>query len=111
MKQHVATRCKPSTQEFRRSVELFISPFFGNQRVRPVQPADVAELHGSMAHIPYQAIRTLLVFSKVMNLSETWGMRDRRTNPCEDIECYPGHKREQFLAGKELQRLYSATLA
>jgi integrase len=106
--QHVATRCKPSTQgEYRRSVELFINPFFGNQRVRSVQPADVAELVGSMAHIPYQANRTLGVLSKMMNLAETWGMRDRHTNPCELIERYPEHKRERFLSGKELQRLGS----
>jgi integrase len=106
LKQHVATRCKPSTQgEYRRSVELFIDPFFGNQRVRSVQPADVAELHGSMAHIPYQANRTLGVLSKMMNLAETWGMRDRHTNPCELIERYPEHNRERFLSGKELQQL------
>jgi hypothetical protein len=108
LKQHVATRCKPSTQaEYRRSVELFIDPFFGNQRVRSVQPVDIAELHGSMARIPYQANRTLGVLSKIMNIAETWGLRDRHTNPCELIERYPEHKRERFLSGKELQRLGS----
>jgi integrase len=108
LKEHVAARCKPSTRrEYRRSVELFIDPFFGNRRVRSVQPADIAELHGSMAHIPYQANRTLGVLCKMMNLAETWGMRDRHTNPCEDIERYPEHKRERFLSGNELQRLGS----
>jgi integrase len=106
LKEHVAPRCKPSTQrEYRRSVELFITPFFGNQQVRSVQSADVAELHGSMAHIPYQANRTLGVFSKMMNLAETWGMRDRHTNPCENITRYPERKRERFLDAAELQRL------
>ncbi len=53
LQQHVAARCKPSTRrEYRRSVELFIDPFFGNQRVHSVQPADTAQLHSSMAHIP-----------------------------------------------------------
>ena len=60
-----------------------------------------------MAHIPYQANRTLGVLSKMMNFAETWGMRDRHTNPCELIERYPEHKRERFLSGKELQRLGS----
>ncbi len=106
--QHVAARCKPSTRrEYRRSVELFIDPFFGNQRVRSVQPADIAQLHGSMAHIPYQANRTLGVLCKMMNLAKTWGMRDRHTNPCEDIELYPERKRERFLSDTELQRLGS----
>jgi integrase len=58
-----------------------------------------------MAHIPYQSNRTLGVLSKMMNLAEIWGMRDRHTNPCELIERYPEHKRERFLSGKELQRL------
>ena len=109
LNQHVKVRCKPTTQgEYRRSVELFIDPFFGNQRVRSVRAADVAELHGSLSHIPYQANRTLGVLSKMMNLAETWGMRDRHSNPCEDIERYPERKRERFLSGKELQRLGGA---
>jgi len=39
-----------------------------------------------------------------MNLAETWGIRDKHTNPCEDIERYPERKRERFLSPKELQR-------
>jgi site-specific recombinase XerD len=107
--QYVPVRCKPSTQaEYRRSVELFLDPFFAKQRVRSVTAADVAELHGSLSHIPYQANRTLGVLSKMMNLAETWGIRDKHTNPCEDIERYPEPKRERFLSPKELQRLGQA---
>lgn len=106
LKEHVAVRCKPSTQaEYKRCVELFINPFFGKQRARSVSTADVAELHGAHAHIPYQANRTLGVLSKMMNLAETWSIRDKHTNPCEDIERYPEHKRERFLSAKELKRL------
>lgn len=109
LKQHVTVRCKPTTQsEYRRCVELFIEPFFGKQRVRSVTTADVAELHGSLSRIPYQANRVLGVLSKMMKLSETWGIRDRHTNPCEDVEKYPEYKRERFLSGAELQRLGGA---
>src|SRR5947208_3042947 len=74
LKEHVAVRCKPTTQsEYRRSVELFIDRFFGKQRILSVTTADVAELHGSLSHIPYQANRTLGVLSKMMNLAEIWG--------------------------------------
>ena len=76
------------------SVELFLDPFFAKQRVRSVTTADVAELHGSLSHIPYQANRTLGVLSKMMNLAETWGIRDKHTNPCEDVERYRERKRE-----------------
>ena len=110
--QYVPTRCKPSTQaEYRRSVELFLDPFFAKQHVRSVATADVAELHGSLSHIPYQANRTLGVLSKMMNLAETWGIRDKHTNPCEDVERYPERKRERFLSPKELQRLGQALTA
>lgn len=106
LKEHVAVRCKPSTQaEYKRAVELFINPFFGSQRARSVSSADVSELHGAHAHIPYQANRTLGVLSKMMNLAETWGIRDKHTNPCDDVERYPEHKRERFLSAKEMKRL------
>jgi hypothetical protein len=46
LNEYVPVRCKPSTQaEYRRSVELFLDPFFAKQRVRSVTTADVAELH------------------------------------------------------------------
>jgi hypothetical protein len=106
LKEHVAVRCKPATQgEYLRSVERFIDPFFGKQHVRLVTTADVAELHGSLSHIPYQANRTLGVLSKMMNLAEIWRSRDRHSNPCEDIQHYPEHKRERFLSLKEVMAL------
>jgi len=110
--QYVPVRCKPSTQaEYRRCVELFLDPFFAKQRVRSVTTADVAELHGSLSHISYQANRVLGVLSKMMNLAETWGIRDKHTNPCEDVERYPERKRERFLSPAELQRLGEALTA
>jgi integrase len=106
LKEHVAVRCKPSTQyEYKRSVELFINPFFGKQRVRSVTTADVAELHGGMSHIPYQANRTVGVLSKMMNLAEVWGVRDKHSNPCDDVAHFPERKRTRFLSGNELARL------
>jgi integrase len=109
LKEHVAVRCKPSTQkEYKRSVELFLNPFFGKQRVRSVTEADVAELHGSLSHIRYQANRTLGVLSKMMNLAELWGLRDRNTNPCDRIESYPEIKRERFLSLSEIEALGKA---
>jgi integrase len=106
LKEHVAVRCKPTTQsEYRRSVELFIDPILGKQRIRSVTTADVAELHGSLSYIPYQANRTLGVLSKMMSLAEIWGLRDRHSNPCEDIQRYPEHKRERFLSLKEVKAL------
>lgn len=112
LKEHVVVRCKRTTQsEYRRSVELFIDPFFGKQRIRSVTTADVAELHGSLSYIPYQANRTLGVLSKMMNLAEIWGLRDRHSNPCEDIQRYPERKRERFLSLEEVKALGRALYA
>ena len=108
-KEHVQVRCKPSTQEeYRRSVELYLGPFFGPAAVRTVNRADVAEFHGSLSHIPYQANRSLAVLRKMMSLAELWGLRDMHTNPCERIQHYPERKRERFLSGAEITRLGKA---
>jgi integrase/uncharacterized protein (DUF433 family) len=112
LEQHVAVRCKRSTQaEYRRAVELFITPFFKAQRVRAVNSADVADFHGSLSKIPYQANRALGVLRKMMNLAEVWGLRDKHSNPCEDIEKYPELKRERFLSKGELKALGEALTA
>lgn len=109
MREHVATRCKPTTQsEYRRSIELFINPFCGKGRAAKITSADVAELHGSLSQTPYQANRVLGVLSKMMNVAEVWGGRPRHSNPCEDVEKYPEYKRERFLSPTELTRLGDA---
>lgn len=109
LEQHVMVRCKPTTQyEYARSVNQFITPHFKRFRVREVTTADVAEWHTSLSRTPYQANRSLGVLSKMMNLAELWGLRDRKTNPCEQVERYPERKRERFLSRAELKRLGQA---
>ena len=106
VKEHVEVRLKKTTQgEYRRSVDLYLGPFFGNQRVRTVTRADVAQFHGSLSHIPYQANRSLSVLAKMMSLSEVWGLRDPHSNPCLRIERYPERKRERFLSAAEITAL------
>lgn len=82
LKEHVAVRCKPSTlYEYKRSVELFINPEIGTRKVLDIERRDIAELHQSLQHIPYQANRTLGVLSKMFNLAEVWGLRPDGSNP------------------------------
>src|SRR5258705_4769339 len=98
LNQYVPVRCKPTTQaEYRRSVELFLDPYFAKQRVRSVTTADVAEIHGSLSHIPYQANRTLGVLSKMMTLAESWDAGKAQQSLRVNIERYPERKREWFL--------------
>ena len=44
----------------------------------------------------------------MMNFAEVWRIRARHTNLCEDVEKYPEHKRERFLAPGELKALGEA---
>ncbi len=109
--EHVAVRCKPSTAaEYRRAVELFINPVLGTMKVADVKRADIAALHHSDRHRPYQANRTLGVLSKMFALAEMWGLRSENTNPCRGVPKYREEKRERFLSSDEFQRL-GATLA
>ncbi len=104
--EHVALRCKPSTQsEYKRAVELFINPALGPRRITDIERRDIADLHHSLRHIPYQANRTLGVLSKMFNLAEVWGLRPDGSNPCRHVGKYPERKRERFLSPEEFAAL------
>lgn len=109
LKEHVAVRCKPSTQaEYKRSVELFINPKIGTRKVTDIERRDIAELHQSLSYIPYQANRTLGVLSKMFNLAEVWGLRPDGSNPCLHVKKYVERKRERFLSPAEFAALGTA---
>lgn len=107
--EHVAVRCKPSTQiEYKRAVMLFINPKLGTRKVTDIQRKDIAELHHSLNHIPYQANRTFGVLSKMFNLAEEWGLRPDGSNPCLHVKKYTEQKRARFLSPKEFASLGAA---
>jgi integrase len=107
--EHVAVRCKPTTQaEYKRSVEIFINPKIGARKVTDIERRDIAELHHSMRHIPYQANRTLGVLSKMFNLAEVWGLRPDGSNPCRHVKKYVEQKRDRFLDSAEFAELGKA---
>jgi integrase len=102
LEEHVAVRCKSSTQyEYRRAVELFINPKLGTRKVTDIERRDIAELHHNLRDIPYQANRTLGVLSKMFNLAEVWGLRPDHSNPCLHVKKYPEQNRERFLSPEE----------
>lgn len=109
LKEHVAIHCKPSTQaEYKRSVELFINPKIGTRKVTDIERRDIAELHQSLSHIPYQANRTFGVLSKMFNCAEVWGLRPDGSNPCLHVKKYVEQKRERFLSPDEFAALGKA---
>jgi integrase len=107
--EHVALRCKPSTQiEYKRAIVNFINPKLGARKVTDIERKDIAELHHSLSHIPYQANRTFGVLSKMFNLAEEWGLRPDGSNPCLHVKKYTEQKRARFLSPKEFAALGAA---
>ena len=109
MREHVKDHCKPSTAaEYRRSVELFIKPRIGSQKVGSIDRSDVTDLHYSMKDTPYQATRTLGVLSKMFNLAEVWGLRPDGSTPCRHVKKFKETKRKRYLSEAELRALGEA---
>ena len=105
MREHVEVRCKPSTRaDYRHSLTV-VAAKLSRRRVAEVSRADIAELHQSLSHKPYQANRTLTVLSKMFNLAEVWGLRPDGSNPCRHVKKYREVKRERYLSAEELARL------
>lgn len=106
LENHVAAKNKARTgKDVDRIVHKIISPALGRLKVADVTNADVARFHAGMSRTPYQANRARSVLSKAFNLAETWGYRDRNTNPCADVEKYPEKARERFLSPAEFATL------
>jgi integrase len=104
--EHIAVHLKPSTQkEYRRSLEKFILPCFGNRPIAEVTREEVARFHHKYRHVPYQANRCLEILSKMFNLAELWGLRPDGSNPRKHIRKYREEKRERFLSAAELRRV------
>ena len=106
LKEHVATRLKPSTQkEYKRNIELYILPKFRTFKVNEISQDDIAKAHHELSDKPYQANRNLGVLSRLFNLCEIWGYRPEGTNPCRHIKKYKEKKRETFLSKVEITNL------
>ena len=98
--------CKPSSAKlYRRALDKFILPAYGNLAVAAVEREHVSELHYRLRDIPYQANRVLEIESKLFNLAELWGLRREGGNPCRFVRKYRERKRERFLSDEEFRRL------
>ena len=106
--EHVETRLKAGTQANYKSILVtYILPTFGHKRITDITLADLSGLHTSLSHKPSQANRAVLVMSKILNLSEQWGLRPMGSNPCRHIQLFKDKKRNRFLDKTELKRLWS----
>jgi len=109
MSDYVPHHCKASTAaEYKRSVDIFITPMLGTKLVTELERSDIVDFHHGMRGTPYQANRTLGVLSVMFSQAETWGMRTEFSNPCRGVKKFREEKRERFLSATELARLGEA---
>lgn len=109
MAEHVAKRCKPTTEHDSRSMlDLHILPRLGSFKIVDVSRPDIAELHHALRKTPYRANRVLALLSKMFNLCEVWGLRPDGSNPCRHVQKYREERRERYLTPDELERVSTA---
>lgn len=109
---HAIPHKKPlSVEEDRRNLRLHVLPALGRRKVADVTRADVINLHRALRHTPVAANRVIALLSKMLNLSEKWGLRPDGTNPCRHVEKYKERTRERFLTTRELAQLGDALTA
>jgi integrase len=94
-----------SASEYRRIASMYILPSLRHRRINDVARTDIAKLHHSMRHKPYQANRCLALLSKFFNWTEKHGFRPDWSNPCRHVEKFKEKKRERFLSETEIVRL------
>ena len=94
-----------SVREDARLLTCYILPALGRLPIDSITTADVAKLHSSMGQTPTQANRALACLSKIMGLSERWGLRPSGSNPCRHVQKFPEKRRERYLSDEEIGRL------
>ncbi len=106
LKHYCEANLKPTTlKEYKRSIELFITPALGTYKLQDITKADIAKLHQDHSDKRYQANRTRGVLSKLFNYAEELGLRPDNSNPVLKIKPYHEKKRERYLSEEEFKRL------
>jgi integrase len=110
-KEHLPT-LKPSTRkEYERLLDNVILPGLGSQRVKDVQPSDVAAFLSKIrSRTPkgIEANRTRATLSKMFSLASLWGLRADGLNPAHGQARAAETKKDRHLSDKELLALGAA---
>lgn len=105
--EHAATRKKAtSIKNDKRLIDSHLLPALGTRKAAAITRADVAALHHKLRLTPYEANRMLALASKMLGLAERWGLRPDGSNPAKNIDRYKEEKRERYLTGVEVSRLW-----
>ena len=106
MTEHVAVRCKPTTQrQCRDIIDRHLLPTLGNVRLGRIGRERVAALHYSLHETPTMANKVVDMLSRLFNMAELWGIAPEGGNPCRFVRKYKEPPRERFLSEDEFRRL------
>ena len=106
LEKHVAVRCKASSASYyRRKIEGYILPAFGDLPLSAVGREQVAQLHYELRDRPVLANHVVEILSRLFTMAEYWGLVPEGGNPCRFVTRYRVRRRERFLTEEEFTRL------
>lgn len=85
-------------------------PFFKDIPIDKIDSSHLAKLKYQMKNTQVYFNRCYSLLSKMFNLCEIWGIRERNTNPCPLVGRYTKaeKKRKRYLSHDELRKLFAA---
>ena len=92
----------------RRLLAKRILPALGSKKIDTVTRADIEGLHRQLRTTPFEANRTVALISKMFSLAEGWSLIAPATNPAKGVKLYKESRRERYLSGEELKKLWAA---
>ena len=105
-------RWKPQTLSVNRVyLRNQIMPWFQDRPIDDITRSEVRAWFAGLNGTPAAADRSLPVLSVVLSQAETYGYREKNSNPCAGLRRYRRRGRERFLSQYELGRLGKALVA
>lgn len=110
LESYVQLRNKPSTAAYVSDLvrRIICRDPLAKRKVADVSEADIAHFHARLAKTPTTANRVLAALSKAFALAETWGYREKHSNPFAGVKKYRENPRERFLVPAEFAALGEA---
>ncbi len=110
LKNHVKVQNKPSTATYVTDLvkRIICKDPIAKLKVPDVSDADVSNFLSRLGKTPTTANRARSALSKAFSLAETWGYRERNSNPCNGVQKYREKSRERFLSAAEFAALGEA---
>ncbi len=90
-------------KEVSRLFHANIAEQFGSKKISDISQIDVALWHDKMRSRPYEANRSLAVFSRLFNWAKETGREIE--NPCRHVKAHPEQKRSRYGTQEEMSKI------